>query len=241
MQALSKAILERLTASSPPPSSVNSPNGRSIGIPRSAPISSSRDDPLPNPNESFPAPLPAVTLPYELSLLDNLFINPMSSHKKASEYTNGNKSRCAQKSATEHRHGASSAGPATLSASLSGHSWERERGFPPSAFGGTGTTSNGAEADPSLSGVQAYGMAAQVGAAADGGSGAAYPSLADNIKANMSAAGANSGTANQTMGVGAGPADTGFDLLSFLMDEEGGLGTGTWDSLDVPADYSLWS
>jgi len=196
---------------------------------------------LPNPNESFPAPLPAVTLPYELSLLDNLFINPMSSHKKASEYTNGNKNRCAQKNATELRHGVASAGPATLTASPSGHPRERERGFPPSAFGGTGMTSNGAEADPGLSGVQAYGMAAQVGATPDGGSGAVYGSLADNIKANMSAAGASGANANQTMGVGAGPADTGFDLLSFLMDEEGGLGTGTWDSLDVPADYSLWS
>lgn len=225
MQALSKAILERLSASAPA-SSATSPNGRSIGIPRSAPISSSRDDPLPNPNESFPAPLPAVTLPYELSLLDNLFINPMSSHKKASEYTNGNKSRCAQKTSTEHRSGEPNATPSarTLSAALGSGS----QGFPPSAFGGTGTSKNGN--DSGLSGVQAYGMAAQV--AQENGSN----TLADSIKANV-----NSASANQTMGLGAGPTDTGFDLLSFLMDEEGGLGTGTWDSLDVPADYSLWS
>lgn len=54
---------------------------------RGAPISSSRDDP--HPSTDFLAPLPQVTLPYELSLLDNLFVNPMASHSKASDYTNG--------------------------------------------------------------------------------------------------------------------------------------------------------
>ena len=80
LQSLSKAIFEQLASET-----TEQPSGR--GILRSAPISSSRDDPLPTPKETFPAPLPAVSLPYELSLLDHLFINPMSSHAKASEYT----------------------------------------------------------------------------------------------------------------------------------------------------------
>ena len=53
------------------------------------PVSSSRDEPL--NNDTFPAPLPAIALPYELSLLDNLFLNPMSTHIKASDYTDGSR------------------------------------------------------------------------------------------------------------------------------------------------------
>lgn len=228
MQTLSKAILEQLS-NSKPASNANSPSGRVMGMSRAAPISSSRDDPLPTPNESFPAPLPAVTLPYELSLLDNLFVNPMSSHKKASEYTNGNKNRCAGKNAEgQQRSGDGGAiSGMTISAALA----NTPQGFPPSAFGGTGVTP--ASGDQSLMGLQAYGLAAQVG-------GTGTNSLALSGDGTKLVTG-NPANANQTMGVGAAPGDTGFDLLSFLMDEEGGLGTGTWDSLDVPADYSLWS
>jgi len=226
MQTLSKAILEQLSNSKP--ASSDSPGGRAMGMSRAAPISSSRDDPLPNPNESFPAPLPAVTLPYELSLLDNLFVNPMSSHKKASEYTNGNKNRCAGKGADGQVRGGDGGAitGATIAAALA-----TPQGFPPSAFGGTGVTP--ASGDQSLMGLQAYGLAAQVG-----GSGTNSLALSGDGAKLVTG---NSANANQTMGVGAAPGDTGFDLLSFLMDEEGGLGTGTWDSLDVPADFSLWS
>lgn len=219
MQAASKAIIDRLSSSNPGANG-NSPSGRII--PRSAPISSSRDDPL--PNDVFPAPLPQVTLPYELSLLDNLFINPMSSHNKASDYTNGNKARCQNKSTGD---GKTNSTGTTSSSTLATTSIPTPQGFPPSAFGGQGISAN--NIDPGLMGIQAYGMAAQMG---------------QNGTANPTSADAKFPTAvntNQTMGVGAGPTDTGFDLLSFLMDEEGGLGTGTWDSLDVPADYSLWS
>lgn len=31
-----------------------------------------------------------------------------------------------------------------------------------------------------------------------------------------------------------------FDVFSFLMDDEAGLGNG-WDSLEVPSDFSLWT
>ncbi|KAK4685133.1 hypothetical protein P7C73_g5030, partial [Tremellales sp. Uapishka_1] len=78
LQSVSQAILAQISKLPPPPSSSSLSPGRQFR----APISSSRDEPPP-----FPAPLPPTTLPYELSLLDNLFFNPMSSHKKASEYT----------------------------------------------------------------------------------------------------------------------------------------------------------
>jgi len=32
----------------------------------------------------------------------------------------------------------------------------------------------------------------------------------------------------------------GFDMFSFLMDDDAGLGNG-WDSLEVPSDFSLWT
>lgn len=83
LRTLSQAIFKQLSDLDPPHTTVtSSPNRRSLL--RSAPISSSREDPLPN---VFPAPLPPVALPYELSLLDNLFRNPMASHNKASDYT----------------------------------------------------------------------------------------------------------------------------------------------------------
>lgn len=222
MQTLSKAIIERISSAATGTNGA-SPNGRIIQ--RSAPISSSRDDPLPNPNDIFPAPLPQVTLPYELSLLDNLFINPMSSHNKASDYTNGNKARCQNKSATDTKNNISGSSTA---AALSSTLTATPQGFPPSAFGGAGLPLN--NIDPGLMGIQAYGMAAQMG------QNAGVSAMNTNNKFQPS----TDIVANQTMGIGAAPTDTGFDLLSFLMDEEGGLGT-TWDALDVPADYSLWS
>jgi hypothetical protein len=213
MQALSKAILEQL-AQQGSGSKANSPSGRVN--PRLAPISSSRDDPLPNPNETFPAPLPHVELPYELALLDNLFINPMSSHNKASDYTNGNKARC-QSKMTDTRSGISGvASRSALTSTLLG----TPQGFPPSAFGGVPVP----DGDFGLMGIQAYGMAAQMG---QNGTANGQPKDGPSI-------------ASQTMGDGAMSGEAGFDLLSFLMDEEGGLGP-TWDALDVPADYSLWS
>lgn len=87
MRHVSSAIFEQLRQAEAK-SSPSASTGR--GVLNRAPVSSSRDDPLPNTEL---AALPAVTLPYELSLLDNLFVNPMASHKKASDYTQGAKGR----------------------------------------------------------------------------------------------------------------------------------------------------
>jgi hypothetical protein len=38
----------------------------------------------------------------------------------------------------------------------------------------------------------------------------------------------------------AGGEEGGFDMFSFLMDDEAGLGNN-WDSLEVPSDFSLWT
>lgn len=88
MRTVSSSILEQLrqsAARAPPQTSGSHDYQR--GSFRGARISSSRDDP--HPGTDFLAPLPQVTLPYELALLDNLFVNPMASHSKASDYTNG--------------------------------------------------------------------------------------------------------------------------------------------------------
>lgn len=89
MRQLSQSILEQLGSPSSAPQAPTAASLRNLS--RAAPISSSRDDPL--PNSDYLAPLPSVTLPYEVSLLDNLFINPMATHQKASDYTNGAKNR----------------------------------------------------------------------------------------------------------------------------------------------------
>jgi hypothetical protein len=210
MQTVSKAILDQL-ANTKPPAEHASPSR----VCRGAPISSSRDDPL--PNEAFPAPLPQITLPYEFSLLDNLFLNPMSSHNKASDYTNGNKR---SKLASELN-----ATGATVPGSFGG---APPQGFPPGAFhtanfGSTPTTNTNIAA---MNGLGAYGMATQV------------PGM--NTAQNFVEEGArplSSGGPGTEVN-----ADGSFDIFNFLMDEEGGLGgTGNWDALEVPADFSLWS
>ncbi|WVW84848.1 hypothetical protein I302_106883 [Kwoniella bestiolae CBS 10118] len=145
MQALSQAIFEQLSKLDPPPtmgSSTGSPGGR--GILRGAPISSSREDPL--PNETFPAPLPAVELPYELSLLDNLFRNPMASHNKASEYTSNQK--CRNKKKKEEREqvnvdygGVGNYPPSSSTSHSHSHGHGGNKGYPPNAFHTHSTTS----------------------------------------------------------------------------------------------------
>lgn len=52
--------------------------------------------------------------------------------------------------------------------------------------------------------------------------------------------------AQQTPGGSTAPLPTGageeggFDMFSFLMDDDAGLGNN-WDSLEVPSDFSLWT
>ena len=220
MKAVFKAILDQIGDSEPSISRAysNSSNSPDRNILRSAPISSSRDDPL--PNEAYPAPLPAVTLPYELSLLDYLFLNPMAPHNKASDYTNGNKSRVSQ-IANEVRVGYNHA------SSTSSSFGAPPQGFPPGAFqsGYVGIHPVGSACG--AHGPGAYGMAA-VGV--PGGTVSPQVGTMDT-----------SGYPQPQQGLGEADPN-GFDVFSFLMDEEGGLaGTGNWDALEVPADFSLWS
>jgi hypothetical protein len=213
MRSVSQAILEQLGKTEPPPSAT-SPRS----ILRGAPISSSRDDPL--PNEAFPAPLPPITLPYELSLLDNLFLNPMAPHNKASDYTNGCKNRN-KAIANEVR---SNFVQNTSSASYGAP----PQGFPPGVF----QTSFPDGLAGGMAGIGAglgpYGMAAQVSTPI------ATASLVGSMLNQDTQTQATNGDAQTTM-------ESGFDIFNFLMDEEGLGGTTNWDALEVPADMSLWS
>lgn len=182
--------------------------GLSPGILGRTPVSSSRDDPL--PTEAFPAPLPSVPLPYELSLLDNLFINPMAAHGKASDYMDGNKNRQVK---------IANRIAAKLQMPESNQAWgPAPYGLPPNAFH-----------SGNFNGLGPYGMAAQVGMAAG-----VFPSPSVSVDPNGSFSGMQQLNGEDPNG--------GFDVFNFLMDEEGGLGgTGNWDALEVPADFSLWS
>lgn len=242
MQSLSKAIFDQISASPPPIPTSNNSSPR--GILRGMPISSSRDDP--HPNEAFPAPLPPVTLPYELSLLDNLFINPMAAHNKASDYTKGNKNKSR---ASDVRAAFNSAPDPTIASITSGNfgALGPPQGFPPGVF------------QSGLSGLGAYGVAAQVNNTHDvkpqltpifdgnglGNTNAMYGDMAMTNQTPMGGSGVGNGNGNVNglMNPGGGGVGEGdFDIFSFLMDEEGGLGgSGNWDALEVPADFSLWS
>ena len=225
MTKVSEAIFSQLSKLDPPTAPPASP-GRMI---RGAPISSSRDDPL--PNEAFPAPLPPVTLPYELSLLDNLFLNPMAAHPKASTYTD-----------SKNRPGFR-LGPSDLGGTVSGAA---------ASFGVKGHSMGQNKNNNSNSGLGAYGMAAQVDHNLGLSLGPQFPHLGGN--ANMHNGGgqnvydpqlAHLGTGNMTGGAApaAEPTDLGMagDLFSFLMDEDGGFGSSNWDSLEIPADFSTIS
>ncbi|WVQ96491.1 hypothetical protein IAU59_003596 [Kwoniella sp. CBS 9459] len=146
MRSLCQAIFDQLSKLDPPPTAGSSSSSPTRGILRGAPISSSREDPL--PNEAFPAPLPPVAMPYELSLLDNLFRNPMASHNKASEYTSNKKCHDKKKAAAAGGSGSGAgigggagAGSANVDyggngnyGSGSASSTGAPRGYPPGAF-----------------------------------------------------------------------------------------------------------
>ncbi|OWZ73938.1 hypothetical protein AYX14_00664 [Cryptococcus neoformans] len=231
LRTLSQAIFKQLSDLDPPHTTVSSsPNRRSLL--RSAPISSSREDPLPN---VFPAPLPPVALPYELSLLDNLFRNPMASHNKASDYTSNK--LCGKRKAEAEGYNQStplsmpsrafhSAGEYPASQSSSGH--------------GNGTIS-----DPSTM-MGTFGMAAHLNLHPGSNLPVFPPSSGPNLStlANTAAAAAAgsfapAGEASNGAMLNVDNEQNGFDIFSFLMDDEGGLGMNGF-SLDVPADFSLW-
>ncbi|WWC88553.1 uncharacterized protein L201_003464 [Kwoniella dendrophila CBS 6074] len=160
MQTLSQAIFDQLSKLDPPAimdSSASSP-GRG-GILRGAPISSSREDPL--PNETFLTPLPAVALPYELSLLDNLFRNPMASHNKASEYTSNHK--CRNKNKNKNRQGNVDFGGSGHYGEISSESEltnndNNNKGYPPNAFHTTNSNSSNNQSNDFRNGYNASGL-----------------------------------------------------------------------------------
>lgn len=242
MTKLSQAIFTQLSSLSPrPPSAPTSPGGRTFGL--NAPISSSRDDP--RPNETFPAPLPPVILPYELNLLDNLFLNPMAVHAKASEYTDGK-----NRPGFNLPSGAGASVQATVSGSAAafGNSNQEANGKAPSAplevYGlsgpADGSGSNGQTQrkdvgemyDPALASM---GPENPLGRGMNGN--AEHSHAHDFSLGNAEIA--NGGPGDGLMGNGGGG---GMDLFSFLMDDDSGFGAGgNWENLEIPADFSTIS
>jgi hypothetical protein len=150
-------------------------------------------------------------------LLDNLFLNPMAPHNKASDYTNGCKNR-GKGIANDIRSNYAQTGS-------SGSFGAPPQGFPPGAFH-TSYPDSG-----QMSGLGPYGMAAQVGIPTTATAAIIGAALNPEFQIQQPANGGDSGA---TM-------EGGFDIFNFLMDEEGLGGTATWDALEVPTDISLWS
>lgn len=263
MRNVSQAIIEQLSkmnpkvASNAPGSVPGAVGGARFGS-LGTPVSSSRDDPLPS-DASFPAPLPPTTLPYELTLLDNLFLNPVSSHVKLSEYTNGAKTKQNKANmlgSTEH------AAPFSTPINPGQAGINPASGLPPAAFQSFGPygiaaqVSSSAGNTPNLAGVASAWLGTEAGTAASTAMVPGGPSGNGNaIMAELQlngVIGANGGAAGTPAangltgadGTGAVDPTANFDIFSFLMDEEGGLSninTTSWNALDVPADFPLWS
>jgi hypothetical protein len=260
MRSVSQAIFEQLNKMSPPRGNVTarSPGGR-FG----AAISSARDDPLPT-DTSFPAPLPPTTLPYELTLLDNLFLNPVSSHHKLSDYTNGAKHAklkdtvgigafarpqpplipAALPPAAFHSFGPYGIA-AQVASGAAGSSTQMSLASVAGAWLGTeaGTAAASTVVTGAPSGNGDIMAELQLNGVAGGAGGAGGSNLAANTNGNNAAANGN-GTADGAVDPNAAAATANFDIFSFLMDEEGGLsqiGNTNWNALDVPADFPLWS
>ncbi|ODN93409.1 fungal specific transcription factor [Cryptococcus wingfieldii CBS 7118] len=247
MRTLSQAIFKQLGEFNPPPVSNTSGSPAQRTNFRSVPISSSREDPL--PNEVFPAPLPPVTMPYEMSLLDNLFRNPMASHNKASDYTSNKQcGKRAHVGVDGYSHAPGGMPPRAFHSAENGH----HAPYTPTSTNGVSSSIG----DPNTL-MGTFGMAAHINMspvatspvfpASDGPS---LNTLANTAAAAAASAGSqstderisaiihgrpNNGTGN---GTAFGENDGAFDVFSFLMDEEGGLGSNGYS--EVPADFSLW-
>lgn len=246
MQAVSSAILDQIQKLDPPPRDASTSNRTPDGRPllRGAPISSSRNDPLPH-DSSFPTPLPNIPLPYELTLLDNLFVNPMVRHNKASDYTCGSQKRCQQKQAQkgQQQHpkqtdaGPMYTNPTQFNSLVASTTSSIPQSLPPGAFQTGSSFPATLNQLPQVStsnstGLGAYGMAAV-------GTNQIDPNnlfvMQNPGGASTSSNGGVVGTTNTT-----GEEGAQFDVFSFLMDDDAGLGNG-WDSLEVPSDFSLWT
>jgi len=186
-------------------------------------------------------------------LLDYLFLNPVSSHHKLSEYTNGAKNaklKSGIDSATFNRAPVPQPMPAS-------HQPAAFHSFGPygiAAQVATGAAGNSHQA-PSLASVAGAWLGTEAGTAAASTVVTGAPSgNGDAIMAELQLNGvvgpANGNGTNGAVANGNGEADPNaaaapnFDIFSFLMDEEGGIsqvGNTNWNALDVPADFPLWS
>jgi hypothetical protein len=251
MQAVSSTILDQIQKLDPPPRDATiSTRTDSRQIHRGVPVSSSRNDPL--PQDAFPTPLPNIPLPYELTLLDNLFVNPMVCHNKASDYTCGTKKGLDMaQQAQSQRQESGYTNPTQNNTFVSSN----PQSLPPRAFqlapnqsqptygngNGNGNGLGNGQRLPQTSsgigmgmGIGAYGMAA-VGQSST--STTHTPHIDPSNLYNLQTPG---GSALPLPGTTAGEEGGSFDMFSFLMEEDAGLGNG-WDSLEVPSDFSLWT
>lgn len=265
MRSVSQAITEQLSKMSPPRKDglphARSPGGRF----RAAALSSARDDPLPN-DTSFPAPLPPTTLPYELTLLEHLFLNPLTSHQKASGYTNGAKAAAASAQVRKVCKNVAVNPSSNANTNQAKADGTMPQSLPPAAFHSfgpygiaaqvaSGARDNTQGSTPSLTGAAGAWLGTNAGTAAttavqpgapSGVPNAINPELALNgVTSGEMGVNGDSATTDAAANAAAGGVDpaASFDIFSFLMDEEGGLNslnTG-WNALDVPSDFPLWS
>ncbi|WVN90538.1 uncharacterized protein L203_105775 [Cryptococcus depauperatus CBS 7841] len=251
MRLVSQAIFKQLADLSRPTSqSTSSSDGRPTLL-RGAPISSLREDPL--PNEAFPAPLPAVTLPYEFSLLDNLFRNPVVSHKKASDYTSNKRYDKQPQKQGDFQEGANVGVKGYNNPKLASEN------FPPGAFHTNNNSSletpkeSLAEEPNSL--FRTYGMASRFGLSPDTAPWPMFPlpttshpnpglTALANTAASVSSTyisqtqNGEKGMVNGSLFINGEGEYASLDIFNFLLNDDGGVNEGY---VDIPADFSLWS
>jgi hypothetical protein len=157
----------------------------------------------------------------------------MVSHNKASDYTCGTKNRLNAAQAAQSHRQAGYSNPTQFNNSIS----SAPQSLPPRAFQlpqqsqSSYGNINGRPLPQTSTGIGAYGMAAV-------GLGQSQHQQSDPSSLyNQQTPG---GSAAPSFTTGGGGEEGGFDMFSFLMDDEAGLGNN-WDSLEVPSDFSLWT
>lgn len=174
----------------------------------------------------------------------------MVRHNKASDYTCGSKNRQNQKRSNDG--GPVYTNPIQFNTLVS----PNPQSLPPNAFHTSVTASLGQGINNTFNhsgqgagdfGLGAYGVAAQV---ANANQSHRHGQIDPNnlyalqtpggssITPLPDAGGAGAAAGN---GNGGGGGEEGqFDVFSFLMEDDAGLGNG-WDTLEVPSDFSLWT
>lgn len=192
---------------------------------RGARLSSARKDRI--PGVGFSAIQPPAKHPYELSLLDKLFSNPLAYPHKASNYTNGKKNDMALPGR-----------PLSVS------------GAPGNSFMTEHTGSTPGASHPGHNVFEPYGMVA-VGWGYNAGtstSASGFDYLTENSN-DGTAVSIRSGHPNETIIPNAGgdeetemsQSDPDVDIFNFLNKGQGDGGAESWDGLDIPTDFSLWN